>query len=104
DLRFDSASEEGREYWLTLDAEGPRVNLTLTMEPEQTTLWAFHREERAEAAAKKTAPPHGPAPPGLPPGYRPPAVRDATPPEERPALRARIQAAFLAEFRADPEA
>jgi len=90
DLRFDAASEEGREYWLTLDAEGPRVNLTLTMEPEQTTLWAFHREERPAAA-------------GLPPGYRPPSVRDATPPEERVALRARIQAAFQAEFRADLE-
>jgi hypothetical protein len=97
DLRFDSTSEEGREYWLTLDAEGPRVNLTLTMEPEQTTLWAFHREERTDAA-KKTTPPHGPVAPG-----RPPAVRDATPLEERLALRARIQAAFLAEFRADLE-
>jgi hypothetical protein len=97
DLRFDSASEEGREYWLTLDAEGARVNLTLTMEPEQTTLWAFHREERTDAA-KKTTPPHGPVAPG-----RPPAVRDATPLEERLALRARIQAAFLAEFRADLE-
>jgi len=97
DLRFDSASEEGREYWLTLDAEGARVNLTLTMEPEKTTLWAFHREERAEAA-KKTTPPHGPVAPG-----RPPAVRDATPLEERLTLRARIQAAFLAEFRGDLE-
>ena len=86
DLRFDSA-EEGKGYRLTLDAEGPRVNLSLTMEPEGTTLWAFHREERTES----------------PPGFRAPVVRDATPPEERLALRARIQAAFLAEFRADVE-
>jgi predicted ribosome quality control (RQC) complex YloA/Tae2 family protein len=88
DLRFDSA-EEGKRYRLTLDAEGPRVNLSLTMEPEGTTLWAFHREERTEAASE------------LPSGYHPPVVRDATAPEERQALRERIRDAFLTEFRAE---
>ncbi|HXL14778.1 MAG TPA: hypothetical protein VN972_01735, partial [Methylomirabilota bacterium] len=81
DLRFDSGSEEGRGYRLTLDAEGPRVNLTFVAEPEGTILWAFHREARRETAAREIAPPHGPAAPELPLGYRPPVVRDATPPE-----------------------
>ncbi len=103
DLRFDSGSGEGRGYRLTLDAEGPRVNLTFAAEPEGTILWAFHREERGEARARESAPPHGPGAPGLPEGYRPPAVLDATPSEAREALRGRIEAAFLAEFRASVE-
>jgi fibronectin-binding protein A (FbpA)/ribosomal quality control pathway NFACT family protein len=91
ELRFESSGEETRRYRLVLDAEGPRVNLSLTLEPEGTTLWAFHREERKAGAA------------GLPPGFRPPVVRDATPPEERQALRERIRDAFLAGFRSDVE-
>jgi len=103
DLRFDSGSGEERGYRLTLDAEGPRVNLSFVAEPEGTILWAFHREERREALAREIVPPHGPAAPELPPGYRPPVVLDATPPEARAALRERIEAAFLMEFRADIE-
>jgi len=92
DLRFESGSGE-RVYRLTLDAEGPRVNLTFTLEPEGVTLWAFHREERdAETPG-----------PELGQGYRPPVVRDATHHEAREELRARIAALFLAEFRADLE-
>jgi hypothetical protein len=94
-LRFDSTSEEAKRYLLTLSAEGPRVNLSLTLE-EGTILWAFHREERTEK--RDAEPPHGPVAPGLPP-----VVLDATPPEERQALRARIRDAFLAEFRSDVE-
>ena len=98
DLRFDSSGEEGKRYRLTLDAEGPRVNLSLTTEPDGTTLWAFHREERKEEVRARAGPAHGPVAPGPPP-----VVRDATPPEERVALRERIRAAFQAEFRADLE-
>jgi hypothetical protein len=102
DLRFDSRSEEARRYRLTLDAEGPRVNLSLTMEPEGTTLWAFHREERTEGKTREAAS-RETAAPKPPPGYRPPIVRDATAPEECQALRERIRAAFLAGFRSDVE-
>ena len=87
DLRFDPASKEEKRYRLILDAEGPRVNLSLILEPEGTTLWAFHREEKAETPVPK--------------GFRAPSVRDASPPEERLALRARIEAAFQAEFHAE---
>ena len=87
DLRFDPASQEEKRYRLILDAEGPRVNLSLILEPEGTTLWAFHREEKAETP--------------VPQGFRAPSVRDASPPEERLALRARIEAAFQAEFQAE---
>jgi len=89
DLRFDPASQEEKRYRLILDAEGPRVNLSLILEPEGTTLWAFHREEKAETP--------------VPQGFRSPSVRDASPPEERLQLRARIEAAFLAEFHAEVE-
>jgi len=89
DLRFDPAPQEEKRYRLILDAEGPRVNLSLILEPEGTTLWAFHREEKAEAP--------------VPQGFRAPLVRDASPPGERLELRARIEAAFLAEFHAEVE-
>ncbi len=101
DLRFESGPEDARGYRLTLDAEGPRVNLTFASEPEGTVLWAFHREERGEAAVREAGPPHGPAALELPSGYRPPVVRDATPDDAREELRARIAAAFLEEFRSD---
>ncbi len=97
DLRFDSGAGEGRTLRLTIDAEGARVNLSLVAEPEGTVLWAYHREERAEA------PPHGPAAPELPPGYRPPVVQDATQIELREALREKIAAAFRAEFQSELE-
>jgi predicted ribosome quality control (RQC) complex YloA/Tae2 family protein len=90
DLRFETGGEEVRTYRLTLDAEGPRVNLTFTLEPEGTVLWAFHREETSE-------------PPELPQGYRPPVILDATPPEAREELRKRIEADFLEEFRTETE-
>ena len=90
DLRFETAGEEGRSYRLTLDAESPRVNLTFTQEPEGTVLWAFHREEKGVA-------------PELPEGYRPPRIQDATAPEAREELRARIAADFLEEFRSETE-
>jgi hypothetical protein len=90
DLRFESGSGE-RIYRLALDAEGPRVNLTFTIEPEGITLWALHREEKGAAG------------PELMVGYRPPAVRDASHPEAREELRARIADLFLSEFRSDLE-
>ena len=90
DLIFDPGTGEGRTLRLTIDAEGARVNLSLVMEPEGSTLWAYHREERPEA-------------PELPPGYRPPLVRDATPEELREALREKIAAAFRAEFQSEME-
>ena len=92
DLRFETGGEEGRSYRLTLDAESARVNLTFTLEPEGTVLWAFHREEKGEAPG-----------PDLPAGYRPPMIRDATHPEAREELRRRIQADFLEEFRSETE-
>src|SRR4051812_41502945 len=103
DLRFETGGEETRSYRLTLDAESPRVNLTFTLESEGTVLWAFHREERGEARAREEAPPHGPAGPELPQGYRPPTIPDATAPEAREELRKRIQRDFLDEFRTEME-
>jgi predicted ribosome quality control (RQC) complex YloA/Tae2 family protein len=91
DLRFETGAEEVRAYRLTLDAEGPRVNLTFTLEPEGTVLWAFHREGKSEAGPER------------PQGYRPPMIRDATPPEAREELRKRIEAAFLEEFGTEME-
>ncbi len=90
DLEFEPEPGGDHGYRLTLDAEGPRVNLTLVARPEGTVLWAFHREGRGEAAA-----------PELPQGYRPPMIQDATPPDAREALRERIAAAFLTEFLAE---
>jgi hypothetical protein len=103
DLRFDPGAGEGRTLRLTIDAEGARVNLSLVTEPEGTTLWAYHREERLEALERAVAPPHGTAPPELPPGYRPPVVRDATPVELREELREKIAATFRAEFQSEME-
>ncbi|HXF58439.1 MAG TPA: NFACT RNA binding domain-containing protein [Candidatus Saccharimonadales bacterium] len=91
DLRFETGGEEVKRYRLTLDAEGPRVNLTFVLEPEGTVLWAFHREEKTEAS------------PELREGYRPPTVRDASQPEARAELRALIEGAFLEEFRSEME-
>ena len=92
DIQFEVSGDEGKRYRLTLDAEGPRVNLTFVMEPEETVLWAFHREER-EGHAFQTPPE----------GYRPPVVHDATPAEAREELRARIEKAFREEFLAEME-
>ena len=92
DLRFEAAGGETRSYRLALDAEGPRVNLTFTLEPEGTVLWAFHRDESSGHASAD-----------LPAGYRQPIVRDATPPEAREELRARIEKDFRTEFRAELE-
>ena len=99
DLLFDPGTGEERGLRLTIDAEGPRVNLSLVTEPEGTILWAFHREERG--VDREAAPPHGPAAPELPLGYRPPIVRDATLEEAREALRGRIGEAFRAEFQSE---
>jgi predicted ribosome quality control (RQC) complex YloA/Tae2 family protein len=92
DLLFDARSGEERSLRLTLDAEGPRVNLTLATEPRGPTLWALHREED-----------DGRAPSDMPPGYRPPAVHDATRDSAREALRERIAEAFRTEFRHEIE-
>ena len=101
DLLFDPGTGEERALRLTIDAEGPRVNLSLVTEPEGTILWALHREERG--VDREVVPPHGPAAPELPLGYRPPIVRDATPEEAREALRERIAGAFRAEFQSEAE-
>ena len=92
DLLFDARSGEERRLRLTLDAEGPRVNLTLATEPDGPLLWALHREEH-----------HGRASSEMPPGYRPPAVHDATRDPARVALRERIAETFCAEFRHEME-
>ena len=101
DLRFDAGGEERRGIHLAILAEGPRVNLSVMTEPEGSVLWAFHREELRETLERAASPPHGPAAPELPQGYRPPAVEDATLEPAREALRARIEAAFAAEFRSE---
>jgi hypothetical protein len=103
DLRFESQEEEARRYRLTLDAEGPRVNLTFRTDPEGTVLWASHREPREDAEAKVAAPPHGPAAPERALGYRPPMVRDATPMEAREELRERIAGTAREELRVHVE-
>jgi len=101
DLRFDTGGEEQRGVHLAITAEGPRVNLSLMTEPAGTVLWAFHREELRETLERVAAPPHGLTAPELPLGYRPPLVQDATLEPARGALRARIEAAFAAEFRSE---
>jgi fibronectin-binding protein A (FbpA)/ribosomal quality control pathway NFACT family protein len=101
DLLFDSQAAEGRILRLTIDAEGPRVNLSLAAEPDGPTLWAYHREERRAPA--EDAAPHGPAAPELPQGYRPPIVRDASSEDAREELRGKIEAAFRAEFQSEIE-
>jgi hypothetical protein len=90
DLLFDSQTGEGRSLRLTIDAEGPRVNLSLAAEPDGPTLWAYHREERRGATE-------------LPLGYRPPIVRDGTSKDTREALRVKIEATFRAEFQSEVE-
>jgi len=107
DLLFDSQTGEGRSLRLTIDAEGPRVNLSLVAEPDGPTLWAYHREERREeegrGAGRDSASPQAPAAAKLPVGYRPPIVRDATSKDARKALRGKIEAAFRAEFQSEVE-
>jgi len=99
DLLFDPRGGEERRLRLTLDAEGPRANLSLVTEPAGPVLWALHREERGRATAR----PHEPAASGMPQGYRPPAVHDATSEEAREALRERIAGTFRAELESEIE-
>ncbi|HEY2924163.1 MAG TPA: NFACT RNA binding domain-containing protein [Candidatus Eisenbacteria bacterium] len=101
DLLFDPATGEGSRFRLTIDAEGPRVNLSLITEPEGGTLWAYHRDH--EASDREEKPPDGTAAPELPLGYRPPVVSDATPEEAREALRQTIAGTFREEFRSEVE-
>ncbi len=101
DLRFETGGEERRGTHLAIVAEGPRVNLVLTTEPEGSVLWAYHREEPSERREREEAPPNGLGAPELPEGYRPPLVQDASLEPARDALRLRIEAAFLAEFRSE---
>jgi hypothetical protein len=98
EVLFDPGTGEGYGFRLVLDAEGPRVNLSLATEPEGTILWAAHREKPEEARERETVPPHGLAAPDLPTGYRPPVVRDATSEDDREALRARIAETFRSEM------
>ena len=93
ELLFDPGTGEDRRLRLTLDAEGPRVNLTFAAEPDGTVLWALHREEHPGRRASSE----------MPPGYRPPAVHDATRDSAREALRERIAETFRAEFRHEME-
>ena len=73
---------------VTLDAEGPRANLVLSVDPGGQVLWAYHREARpAQAAA--------------PPGFTPSLALEAARAAERGALRERIGRTFRLEFDAD---
>jgi hypothetical protein len=101
DLFFDSQTGEGRSLRLTIDAEGPRVNLSLAAEPDGPTLWAYHREERRAEEEDRRG--EAPAAAELPAGYRPPAVRNATSTDAREALRGKIETAFRAEFQSEVE-
>ncbi len=86
-LRLELAPEIGAASAarLTIDAGGKRSNLVLRSLPDETVLWALHRDEVDPAEA-------------APPGFHPARLTMAGNDEERDALRARINASFREDF------
>jgi predicted ribosome quality control (RQC) complex YloA/Tae2 family protein len=86
-LRLELAPEPGEApaARLTVDAGGKRSNLVLRSLPDQTVLFALHREE--------VEPPDA-----APAGFHPTRLTVAGDDEERDALRARIDASFREDF------
>jgi len=82
-LRLAPESDVDSTHALAISTVGARTNLALTLHPDGTVLWAFHREPESGTP---------------PPGFHPPRALAADGETELEALRDRISGAFRADF------